>query len=48
MYSGEYSLYHKGIIRPSSETECHGLEQAAVWDADQIIDRTLRSEQYLS
>jgi len=46
--SGEYSLYHKGIIRPSSETECRGLEQAAVWDADDIIDRILRSKQYLN
>lgn len=44
--SGEYSLYHKGVICPSSEAECCGLEQAAVWDADDVIARILRSEQY--
>jgi len=34
--SGDYSRYHKGVITESSETECRGLEQAAVWDADDI------------
>jgi len=39
--SGDYSRYHKGIIIQSFETECRGLEQAAVWDADDIIRRII-------
>ena len=39
--SGEYSRYHKGVIIQSSETECRGLEQAAVWDTDGIIRRII-------
>jgi len=46
--SGDYSLYHKGVIRPSSETECRGLEQAAVWDVDHIIDRIMGANQDLN
>ena len=39
--SGEYSRYHKGVITPASETECRGLEPAAVWHADHIIRRII-------
>lgn len=40
--SGEYSIYHKGEIRPSTKEECRGLEEAAVWDAHHVIDRIVR------
>jgi immunity protein 26 of polymorphic toxin system len=46
--SGEYSIYHKGEMRPSSEDECHGLERAAVWDAHHVIDRIMGGTKYLS
>jgi len=42
--SGDYSRYYKGIITPSSETECSGLEQAAVWDADDIVRRIVDND----
>jgi hypothetical protein len=45
--SGDFSLYHKGVIRPSLETECRGLEEAAAWDADDVIDRIVRTNEYL-
>ena len=45
--SGEYSLYHKGLIRPSTKSECESLETAAVWDADDVIDRIMSTMKYL-
>lgn len=39
--SGEYSLYHKGVIRPSTEHECKGLEETAVWDEHHVTDRII-------
>jgi hypothetical protein len=39
--SGEYSIYHKGEIRPSTKEECRGLEEAAVWDAHHVVDRIM-------
>ena len=39
--SGECSIYHRGKITPALPEECEGLEIAAVWDLDHIIDRTL-------
>lgn len=39
--SGKFSIYHKGQIKTSTEEECKGLEQAAVWDAPHVIDRIL-------
>ena len=41
--SAQYSIYHKGVIRPSTEQECAGLEEAAVWDEHHVIDRILAS-----
>ncbi|MFL6255398.1 MAG: Imm26 family immunity protein [Pyrinomonadaceae bacterium] len=40
--SGEYSLYHKGEIKPASAGECEGLEEAAVWELRDIITRVMR------
>lgn len=39
--SGEYSLYRKGVVFPSSRSECSGLEIAAVWEAEHIIARIM-------
>ncbi len=39
--SGEFSLYHKGIIASSTEQECEGLEETGVWDLHHIIDRIM-------
>ena len=44
--SGEYSIYHKGEIRPSSETDCIGLETAAVWEAEHIVDRIMGDDKW--
>jgi hypothetical protein len=46
--SGDYSIYHRGEIRPSTPLECIGLETAAVWDADHVIDRIMGGTKYLS
>ena len=45
--SGSYSVYHKGEIRASTKAECEGLETAAVWDADHVIDRIMGGTKYL-
>lgn len=42
--SGEYSIYHKGELRDSSMSECEGLEVAAVWEPEHIIDRIMGEE----
>ena len=39
--SGEFSLYHKGVITPSTKKQCWGLERAAVWDAEHVVDRIM-------
>jgi len=44
--SGEYSVYHKGVVRRSSESECFGLEETAVWDVDHVIDRIMAANEY--
>jgi len=44
--SGEYFIYDKGQIRPSSKTECEGLEKAAVWAAGHIIDRIMGEDKW--
>jgi hypothetical protein len=40
--SGDVSIYHKGIMRPASAEECQGLEPAAVWEKEHILDRITR------
>ena len=45
--SGEYSIYHEGEMRPSTEEECRGLEEAAVWAAHHVIDRIMGGTKYL-
>jgi len=42
MLSGAYRIYHKGQFRRASETECTGLEEAAVWELSAIIDRIMK------
>ncbi|WP_160676192.1 Imm26 family immunity protein [Clostridium sp. C8-1-8] len=44
--SGEYSIYYKGEFEPSNEFECDGLEQAAVWEAEHIIDRIIGEDKW--
>ncbi|TAA71993.1 hypothetical protein D2909_08290 [Planococcus salinarum] len=39
--AGEYAIYYKGQIRDATEEACEGLEVAAVWEAEHIIDRIL-------
>ncbi len=43
--SGEYSIYHHGEIRPALPEECQGLEIAAVWELEHIIDRIMHGEE---
>ncbi|MBK6725570.1 MAG: hypothetical protein IPG58_20590 [Acidobacteria bacterium] len=40
--SGEYSLYHQGVIKEASREECEGLAEASVWDLKHIIDRIMK------
>jgi len=44
--SGSYSIYHKGIIRDASKSECEGLETAAVWEAAHIIGRIMGDDKW--
>jgi hypothetical protein len=36
---GKCSIYHHGQMRPAAPTECDGLEEAAVWEKEEILDR---------
>jgi hypothetical protein len=44
--SGEYSIYYKGQIRNASKEECEGLEVAAVWGAEHIINRIMGDDKW--
>lgn len=44
--SGEYSIYHKGNFKKSSKSECEKLEEAAVWEANHIIDRIMGDDKW--
>lgn len=46
MVSGEYEIYYKGEISPSSKKECIGLERAAVWHINHIIDRIIGDDRW--
>ena len=39
--SGEYSIYERGEISPSRKDACRGLEAAAVWGANHVVDRLM-------
>lgn len=39
--SGKYEIYYKGELIPSNEENCSGLEEAAVWEAEHIVDRIM-------
>ncbi|WCF09568.1 immunity 26/phosphotriesterase HocA family protein [Paenibacillus thiaminolyticus] len=44
--SGGYSIYQKGEIRQASKEECEGLEIAAVWEGEHIIDRIMGDDRW--
>ena len=44
--SGKYKIYYKGKIIPSSKSECEGLEIAAVWDENHIVDRIMGEDKW--
>lgn len=44
--SGEYSIYYKGEIRRATKSECEGLEIAAVWADNHIIDRIMGEDKW--
>ncbi|WP_349408766.1 Imm26 family immunity protein [Pseudalkalibacillus sp. SCS-8] len=46
--SGEYSIYHKGETRSATKSECEGLEVAAVWGDNHIIDRIMGDDKWHS
>ena len=39
--SGDYQIYHKGILSPAEAEETRGLEEAAVYDSNHVIDRIM-------
>jgi hypothetical protein len=42
--TGESRIYHRGEIRPHQSADATGLEPAAVWSVEQIVERALTSE----
>lgn len=44
--SSDYSIYHKGEIRRATKSECEGLEIAAVWADNHIIDRIMGDDKW--
>ena len=43
---GHYSLYIKGEIIPATKEECKGLEAAAVWDRNHVVDRLMGDDKW--
>jgi Immunity protein 26 len=41
LISGQYQIYHRGLFRPAEFGDIEGLEEAAVYDSDHIVDRIL-------
>ncbi|MCG1021474.1 Imm26 family immunity protein [Sutcliffiella horikoshii] len=44
--TGDYSIYHRGEIKDANKEECVGLEIAAVWEGNQIIDRIMGDDKW--
>ena len=44
--SGKYKQYYKGEITPSTKAACKGLEIAAVWASNHIIDRIMGDDKW--
>ena len=41
IFTGRYSVYDFGEIRPATEEECRHLEVCAVWENEHIVDRLM-------
>ena len=41
IFTGKFSIYHYGEVKPASEQECKGLELTATWDRQHLIDRLM-------
>ena len=41
---GSFHIYSNGKISPATHEECIGLEPAAVWDSNHIVDRILKGD----
>jgi hypothetical protein len=41
IFTGAYSIYEHGEVRPSTEQECKGLELCSVWARNHVIDRLM-------
>jgi len=39
--TGYFRIYFQGAMRPATAEECAGLEPAAVWELDHVVDRLL-------
>ncbi len=44
--NGSYSIYNEGELSPSDKAKCEGLEIAAVWGAEHIIDRIMGNDKW--
>jgi len=44
--SGRYQIYHKGEVYSSCKEKCIGLEAAAVWHTNHIIDRIMGDDKW--
>jgi hypothetical protein len=44
--SGGFQTYYKGVITPSTAEECQGLERAAVWSDEQVVDRLMGDQKW--
>jgi hypothetical protein len=40
--SGDYQIYHEGLLRPAEPEEVMGLEEAAVYESSHIVDRIMK------
>jgi hypothetical protein len=42
--TGRMSIYAGGTVRPAQEGEWEGLERAAVWESNHVVDRIMNPE----
>lgn len=44
--TGSYSTYYKGEFKPSSKSECEGLEEVAAWESQHVVDRIMGEDKW--
>jgi hypothetical protein len=41
IFTGKFSIYHRGKITPARYEDCVGMERTAVWGRNHVVDRLM-------